>query len=91
MSTYCCLLAAGAFIWVDPVIACKPLPICDMHPKVGPCLLPADLAALAAGLVQLASTALAAITLHAGPAAPTSPARLSLLVWNSVCVQQDMA
>jgi hypothetical protein len=54
-------------------------------------LLPADLAALAAGLVQLASTALAAVTLHAAAAAPISPAHLNLLVWISVCAWQGMA
>jgi hypothetical protein len=49
------------------------------------------LVALAAGLVRLASTALAAITLHAAAVAPTSPAHLNLLVWIFVCAQQDMA
>jgi invasion protein IalB len=55
------------------------------------CLLLAGLAALAAGLVRLASTALAAVMLHAAAVAPTSPAHLSLLVWISVCAEQDMA
>ena len=48
----------------------------------------AGLAALAAGLVRLASTAMAAITPHAAAAALTSPAHLNLLAWNTVCAQQ---
>jgi hypothetical protein len=84
---HCRLLAAG-----DPVaVACKLQPVWYLHPKNDGCLLPAGLVALAAGLVRLASTALAAVTLHAAAAAPASPAHLSLLVWISVCAQQDMA
>jgi hypothetical protein len=74
-------------VWAVLVITCKLQPLILKYR--GCLLLPADLAALAAGLVLLASTALVAITLHAAAAAPTSPARLNLLVWISVCVQQD--
>jgi hypothetical protein len=80
------------FAWaVLVIITCKLQPLI-LHLKYHMCLLlHADLAALAASLVLLASTALAAITLHAAAVAPTSPARLNLLVWISVCVQQDTA
>jgi len=50
----------------------------------------ADLVALPAGPVLLASTALVATTPHAGAAVLTSPAHLNHLVWISVCVQLDM-